>query len=407
MDRRAALLGLSASALGFALPTLRAAAAANATLLDYRVTHWREDPFAYGSYSYLAKGAAPSQRYTLGQVVGKSLFFAGEATHAGFPATVHGAYLSGQRVAEEIIATKRKNIAIIGAGMSGLSAAQQLDKMGLNVTVFEARERIGGRVWTDRSMGVPLDMGASWIHGAQDNPLTELARITGSALVQTDYENFYALDQYGNPVLWSQLDNRIKQIIEIEQEYAADIDALSNRAFTEGADQNGADFVFPNGYDEVLDALTGGFDIKLSKEVKSIHHSEREVRIFTKTEQFTFDAVVVTVPLGVLKAGAIAFSPKLPENKQKAIQDIGMGLLDKVYLKFDRIFWDAQAEFIIYADAPSGKFAQWVNIAKYNGQPILMAFNAARAAEELSVKSDREIVAEATTILGKMYPGQV
>ena len=70
---------------------------------------------------------------------------------------------------------------VIGAGMAGLGAARTLSESGAQVTVFEARDRIGGRVWTSRLWpGLPLDLGASWIHGARGNPLTALADSAGA-----------------------------------------------------------------------------------------------------------------------------------------------------------------------------------------------------------------------------------
>ena len=54
---------------------------------------------------------------------------------------------------------------VIGAGMAGLAAARHLRSLGASVIVLEGRNRIGGRVWTDRTLGDPVDMGASWIHG--------------------------------------------------------------------------------------------------------------------------------------------------------------------------------------------------------------------------------------------------
>ena len=404
-DRRTVILSGAAAMLGFALPTQALAASSKARLLGFRLTRWRNDLYTHGSYSYMAKGARPAHRRALGKPVGKSLYFAGEATHKGFPATVHGAYLSGRRAAREVVAAERSNIAIIGAGMSGLAAAEFLSKSGHSVVVFEARDRIGGRVWTDRSLGLPLDMGASWIHGAAGNPLTELSKRTGAKLIETDYEDFVIRDSSGKTLSWDSLDKRTKQVIEIESDYAADVDALSNLAFTEGEFQRGSDFVFPNGYDQLFSALVEGLDIRLSSQIGSIEYSNDGVKLSTSKSGFEFDAVIVTVPLGVLKAGGITFAPELPAGKLDAIQRLGMGLLDKVYLKFDRIFWDAETEFIARSGPSTGKFTLWVNIAKYTGEPVIMAFNAASSADDLSKQSDEEIVELALSALGQMYPG--
>ena len=64
---------------------------------------------------------------------------------------------------------------VIGAGVSGLTTARLLAQAGQRVLVLEARDRIGGRTWTDRSDGLVTDLGASWIHGIDDSPLAAAA----------------------------------------------------------------------------------------------------------------------------------------------------------------------------------------------------------------------------------------
>lgn len=69
-----------------------------------------------------------------------------------------------------------QHIAIVGAGFAGLTAARELEMLGLETTIFEARDRIGGRAWTDTRMGIPLEMGATWVHWYQPHIWSEITR---------------------------------------------------------------------------------------------------------------------------------------------------------------------------------------------------------------------------------------
>ena len=77
-------------------------------------------------------------------------------------------------------------VIVIGAGIAGLTAARDLGIDGYDVVVLEARDRIGGRIWTSQELGVPADLGASWIHGFENNPIARLARRHSIDILRTD-----------------------------------------------------------------------------------------------------------------------------------------------------------------------------------------------------------------------------
>lgn len=399
-----ALLGLAgASSNAVAGPWTRLASLGVPDPTGHLITRWRRDPYALGSYSYLAVGSRPEHRRWLREPVDGKLFFAGEATHGLFPATVHGALMSGEDAAHAVAATGARSVAIIGGGVSGLAAAKRLAETGAAVTVYEARSRLGGRVWTDRSLGIPLDLGASWIHGVTENPLTAIADAVGAERRPTDHDNFIARTANGRIMPEEEWPDWFWAAIGVEAEYAADVADLSADAEDEGDWLGGRDVLFPGGYDQILTGLRGGYGTRLSSPVQTIDYSAGGMILETNAERVTADAAIVTVPLGVLKAGHIRFTSPLPAAKQEAIDRLGMGLLDKVYLRFDRIFWDAGVDWLGYVGPEPGHFSLWLNVAKYIGQPVLLAFNAASAADALSRLSDEALVDEAMTALRAMY----
>lgn len=367
------------------------------------VTRWRADPFARGSYSFLARGSFPKDRQALSKPIQGRIFFAGEATHSDFPATVHGALMSGVRAAKQLAAKQVGSVIIVGAGAAGLAAARKLADNGVSVTVVEARDRLGGRVWTDTSWGQALDLGASWIHGVSGNPITSLAATIGAPTVKTNYSSCIVRDAVGAIVRSDEYPDHYVEVTSTEHEFAADVDSLSAAATDEGDAFDGGDAIFPNGYIEVLESLVDGYNIKLETIVERVDMGKDDVRVTAGDTSYTADAVLITVPLGVLKSEAIQFNPPLDPVKQSAIDRLGMGLLNKVYLKFDKVFWDKDVDVIGYVGPKRGYFSEWINFYKYTGEPILLGFNASSVADELETRTDADVIDEAMSALRNMY----
>ena len=332
---------------------------------------------------------------------------------------------------------------IVGAGVAGLAAASELRANGFeDVVVLEARDRIGGRIWTDTIGGnIPIDLGASWIHGVDGNPISAIAAENDIATRPTDYDNevvhFPGVTEPRLPA--GEVLRRFRELAErrpasslqsayeqylatyapgdrerryldyllntiIEHEYGADIGDLSLQSIEGGSAYAGEDVVFPGGYRQIIDTLADGAAVRLGQAVTEIDHSGAGV-VLTTASGATFQAagVIVTVPLGVLKKGRISFLPSLPPRKQRAITRLEMGVLNKTCLLFDEVFWDRDVEFIGHVGTEKGQWAETLNLYPYTGQPMLMMFNAGTYGARLERYSDRRIVEDAVAVLTDMY----
>jgi len=345
----------------------------------------------------------------------------------------------------------QEKVIIIGAGISGLSAGKTLQESGYEVVILEARSRVGGRIWTDRSTGKALDLGASWIHFITGNPITELANKINAPLTGLfDYDDtsVFGSDgkedpltsaqeqqfadvfaQFAASVTASNVDASVQDVVDSavsqgalngfstqaldslintvkEHEYAGDASELSQIGTDEGVTSSGGDVLFPDGFDAITNFLAIGLNIKTETIVQTVAYTETGVTISTNKGEYSGDRVIVTVPLGVLKAGDITFSPALPSDKLSAISGLGSGSLNKVWLEFPSVFWD-NTTIQNYFSTPKGRFNEWVNWHKATANKHLLGFNAGKYGLEIESKSDDEIVAEAMTILRTMWGADI
>lgn len=345
------------------------------------------------------------------------------------------------------------SVLVIGAGVAGLAAARRLGERGVrSVVVLEARQRVGGRVHTVEHDGVAYDMGASWIHGLEDNPITRLATDLGLPRVVTDYDSRTDFGHDGQPVEDGEItpearleailaeveasmeagpDRSLHEVVEqviaasglypeaaddvryaltvvVEHELAASASELSARCFDSGEVKPGDDAILPSGYARIAEHLAQGLDVRLAQVVEAIEVTPDLVRVRTAGALFEAERAVITLPHGVLRAGAVRFSPPLSADKAEAIARLRSGILQKVWLRFPAPFWRSHSDthFFGYRGA-EGRFAEWLDLSVLLGEPVLLGFNAGDQARALEALSDEEIVADGLRVLGRIVGGDV
>ncbi|MCI0585200.1 MAG: FAD-dependent oxidoreductase [Planctomycetes bacterium] len=349
-------------------------------------------------------------------------------------------------------------VIVIGAGVAGLGAARALHDAGLDVVVFEARDRIGGRAYTRDVGGVPVDAGAMFVHGVVDNPLAALCDALGIGVEPTGFGPIPVYDAASGGwveggflqlmMATRDFEDRIKELAaalpadasvrdgieaflgeadelsEDQRRYASFAltqllieilesgppDTMSLRAYVESPYQEfaGGNHVVPGGYGRVVDALARGLDIRLNEPVSRIAHDASGVTVSTPSGDLRGSHAIVTVSVGVLKARKIAFDPPLPASKLAAIGRLDMGNLEKVILRFEEPFWRKHGAAFLYIAETPGEFPGFTDWTDAAGAPTLVCLYGGRSARDVLDKwEDEEIAPRAIQALREIFGADV
>ncbi|KAH9616383.1 hypothetical protein KSS87_018422 [Heliosperma pusillum] len=167
---------------------------------------------------------------------------------------------------------------------------------------------------------------------------------------------------------------------------------------------SGGHGLMTEGYYPLIDALAKDVDIRLNHRVMKISNEFDKVKVTVDDgSDFTADAAIITVPIGVLKANLIEFSPKLPDWKMNAISDLGVGNENKIALRFSNVFWP-DAELLGMVAPSSFTCGYFLNLHKAAGHPVLVYMVAGRCAYDIEKLSDESAVNFVMLQLKKMCP---
>ncbi|MBJ7332491.1 MAG: FAD-dependent oxidoreductase [Solirubrobacteraceae bacterium] len=346
--------------------------------------------------------------------------------------------------ASRSVPSSARRVIVVGAGLAGLGAASALREAEIEPVVLEARARVGGRVAVTTELGPPVDLGAAWIHDPDGNPLTEIAQDAGLATAPTDYDRVALRRANGRAVTGDELDTaydayesvtgalasaaeeedpnlRVAPVLAgarsetavagvpraavdwmfgnaIPLDYAADASELSVLGFDEGETYDGGDdLLLRDSAFALVRRLARGVMVRRSTPVARVERSASGAAVVTREgSRIRADGVVVTVPLGVLQAGAVAFDPPLPAPARRAIERLGFGTLEKVLLRYPEPWWPEDQTQLGTVGGPIGRTISASDLLPVTEAPILAAFVGASYARRLAQQGERAMAAAVT-----------
>jgi monoamine oxidase len=338
-------------------------------------------------------------------------------------------------------------VLVIGAGAAGLAAGRRLKEASYEVILLEARDRVGGRAFTNYEMAPhPVETGAEWVNGYDVVTWSLLrefglhvqeeqdwkqfgAYLDGQLLGEQDFmarqhagetmslsivdQAAEAWQKTGRPDcslsdVWNldELEPGMRRLLHhrITIDASAEPEQLGVEGMLEGkgaADGEGF-FHIVEGYSRLMECLAEDQDVRLGTPIERIVWNEGGVTVHTKAgESFEAGRAVVTLPLGVLQAGDVRFEPALPADKQAAISGLGSAKVNKLILRFVKKFWPEEMHSLMTTLDSQCWYRP--GVGRDNEAPILTGYIGGDAAERFAALGKEGAIQEGLRQLEQMF----
>ena len=336
------------------------------------------------------------------------------------------------------------DVLVIGAGMAGVTAARELARSGHSVTVVEGGDRIGGRVRSIRDFCTnPVEAGSEFVHGKNGATWPELrvARLTTRPcpLIR------HAMFNVGGGTRWlpwillhpgawpafgilrsiarfvppdipasefvARQRYRGRARILAEMTLTAHLPGSSDEIGMLGFQEDGVlkletgrNHRVVEGYDRLPRFIGRDLDVRFGFRVETIHWEAGKVVVRSGDSRgFSARAAVCTLPLGVLKSGAVRFAPELPASKRAALRDLEMGPVVKMLLRFRERFWPRWLANLGCGTGPVTLYWPVFHGAPAES-PVLTAYATGPRAARLSALGADEAAAIVLADLRRLFP---
>ncbi len=293
---------------------------------------------------------------------------------------------------------------IIGAGAAGIAAGRHLIAARQRILILEARDRTGGRAMVDHRLGVPADLGAAWLHFADENAWTGIAERGGFTVLRRkpgwgaeawigaraptaaersaaadDYQRYNALVEAAAtsgldvPVAAVLPEDAYRPRFDAVMTWAVGVEshAVSTLDLHRYAESN-ADWAVKEGLGAVVASAAEGLPVQLGTRVTAIDWTGPTLRIDSTAGRLEARAAIVTVPTSLLARGAIRFEPPLPPTHQQAIATLPLGVCNKVFFRLSNTGFAAALPSNLIGSTSTSRTCSWQ--ARVADQPLLMAY---------------------------------